>query len=505
MQKLTYCLFLILLLSACKTVQDITQTPSITLSDKALTEKTVDVNTIKGHIYYLASDEMAGRNTPSRELNIAARYLATSLMRYGVKPVAGLNEYFQQVPMKKVAPAQFGTISFEGATMELVTDFLYLKGGDIDTEAEVVFLNRGTSADFEKMDIAGKLVVVVAGLEGQDNPQQWFFAGANKLKLAKAKGAIGLIELYSSVQLPWNYLTSFLNQPQTIVDDSESESFPHIWLNASNPAAIAKLKGGNGLKAQLKVDGIKEETLKTHNIVGMVEGTDPELKDEYVIYSAHYDHVGIGRADATGDTIYNGARDNAVGSVTVLSAAENLAKYPTKRSAIFIFFTGEEKGLLGSAYYANHPAIPLEKVVYCFNSDNGGYNDTSRASIIGLTRTGAQPLIEQACTTFGLNAMEDAAPEQGLFDRSDNVNFAKKGVPAPTFSLGFTAFDDEITKYYHQPGDEPQTLDYAYLTKFFQSYVYACRLIGNTSTSVFWNEGDKYYEAGKALYEDKKK
>ena len=505
MHKLTFCLFAVLLLGACKTVLDVPVAPSLTLSDKALTKKTVDVNTIKGHIYYLASDEMAGRNTPSPELNIAARYLATSLMRYGAKPIAGLNDYFQQVPMKKITPAQSGTLSFGGEKMELVKDFLCLKGGDVDTKAEVVFLDRGTSADFDKVDVTGKIVVVVAGLEGQDNPQQWFFAGADKLKIAKAKGAKALIELYSSVQLPWNYLTGFLNQPQTLVDDSESESFPHIWLNASNAAAIAKLKKGNGLKVQLQIAGIKEEILKTSNVVGMVEGTDPILKDEYVIYSAHYDHVGIGRADEKGDTIYNGARDNAVGSVTVLSAAENLAKYPTKRSAIFIFFTGEEKGLLGSAYYANHPAIPLEKVVYCFNSDNGGYNDTSRASIIGLTRTGAQPLIEQACTAFGLNAMEDAAPEQGLFDRSDNVNFAKKGIPAPTFSLGFTAFDDEITKYYHQPGDEPQTLDYAYLTKFFQSYVYACRLIGNTDTSVFWNEGDKYYEAGKALYGDKDK
>lgn len=500
MHKLTYCLFAILLLSACKTVQEVAQVQPTTLSDKDLTEKTVDVNTIKGHIYYLASDEMAGRNTPSPELNIAARYLATSLMRYGVKPVDGLDEYFQPVPMKKITPAQSGSLSFGAETLELTKDFLCLKGGDVDTEAEVIFLERGTPADFEKIDVRGKIVLVIAGLEGQNNPQEWFFAGADKLKLAKSKGAKALIELYSSAQLPWNYLVNFLNQPQTIVDDSSIESFPHIWLNASNAAAISQLKGGNGIKAQLKVDGIKEEILKTYNVVGMVEGTDSVLKNEYIIYSAHYDHVGIGRADETGDTIYNGARDNAVGSVTVLSAAENLAKYPTKRSAIFLFFTGEEKGLLGSAYYANHPAIPLEKVVYCFNSDNGGYNDTSRASIIGLTRTGAQPLFEQACTAFGLKAMEDAAPEQGLFDRSDNVNFAKKGVPAPTFSLGFTSFDDEITKYYHQPGDEPQTLDYAYLTKFFQSYVYSCRLIGNTDRSVFWNEGDKYYDAGKALY-----
>ena len=173
MHKLIYCLLAILLLSACKTLQEVTLTQS-TLTDKDLTEKTVDVNTIKGHIYYLASDEMAGRNTPSPELNIAGRYLATSLMRYGAKPIDGMNNYFQQVPMKKITPAQVGTISFGTEKLKIGKDFLCLKGDNLDTAAEVVFLERGTAADFDKMEVAGKIVVVIAGLEGQDNPQQWF-------------------------------------------------------------------------------------------------------------------------------------------------------------------------------------------------------------------------------------------------------------------------------------------------------------------------------------------
>ena len=190
----------------------------------------------------------------------------------------------------------------------------------------------------------------------------------------------------------------------------------------------------------------------------------------------------------------------AVGVVTVLSAAENIAKYPTKRSALFILFTAEEKGLLGSNWYVNHPVIPLEKMVYCFNSDNGGYNDTSLATIIGFSRTTAQDHIDKATATFGLKAIEDPAPEQGLFDRSDNVNFAAKGIPAPTFSMGFTAFDAEIGKYYHQTTDNPDTMDYDYLEKFFKSYVLACRLIANDPVIPFWKEGDKYYDAGVKLY-----
>ena len=210
----------------------------------------------------------------------------------------------------------------------------------------------------------------------------------------------------------------------------------------------------------------------------------------------------LDKADANGDSIYNGSRDNAVGTVTVLTAAQNLAKKPTKRSGLFVLFTGEEKGLLGSKSFVDNSPVDLSDIVYCFNSDNGGYNDTSKATIIGLTRTTAEEMIVEACQAFGLEAIEDPAPEQGLFDRSDNVRFAAKGIPAPTFSMGFTAFDDEITKYYHQAGDNPNTLDYAYLEKFFKSYVYACRMIGNAKKTPFWNKGDKYYDSGVELYKN---
>jgi Zn-dependent M28 family amino/carboxypeptidase len=180
--------------------------------------------------------------------------------------------------------------------------------------------------------------------------------------------------------------------------------------------------------------------------------------------------------------------------------AKNLAKYPTKRSALFILFTGEEKGLLGSSYYVDNPVLPLNQMVYCFNSDNAGYNDTSLISIIGLTRTTAENNIFSAAETFGLKAIEDLAKEQGLFDRSDNVNFAKKGIPAPTFSLGFTSFDGDVTKYYHRPGDESHTLDYDYLLNFFKAYVLAGRKIANDPVTPVWNSGDKYEEASKGLY-----
>jgi len=247
-------------------------------------------------------------------------------------------------------------------------------------------------------------------------------------------------------------------------------------------------------------DGVVTDTVQSQNVIGIVEGTDPKLKNEYIIYSAHYDHVGMHASNILGDSIFNGARDNAVGTTTVLSMAENLAKHPTKRSALFILLTGEEKGLLGSRYYVKNPLLPLEQMVYCFNSDNAGYNDTSVATIIGLERTTARQHIKDAASAFGLEAIDDPAGEQGLFDRSDNVSFARKGIPAPTFSLGFRSFSGDVTKYYHQPDDEADTLDYDYLLKFFQAYVLSGRKIGNDKETPTWVTGDKYEAVGKELY-----
>ncbi|MDO1499986.1 M28 family peptidase [Winogradskyella maritima] len=246
--------------------------------------------------------------------------------------------------------------------------------------------------------------------------------------------------------------------------------------------------------------GEPAKSVNSQNVIGYVEGTDPTLKNEFVIFSAHYDHVGVHKVPNSTDSIFNGARDNAVGTTTVLSMAKSLAKHPGKRSALFILFTGEEKGLLGSRYYVENPVFPLNQMVYCFNSDNGGYNDTSITTIIGLERTTVGQHIKDASQAFGLTAIDDPAGEQGLFDRSDNVNFAKKGIPAPTFSLGFRSFDGDVTKYYHQPIDEAHTLDYDYLEKFFKAYVLSGRKIINDPKTPTWTAGDKYEEASRALY-----
>ncbi|WGK63931.1 M28 family peptidase [Croceiramulus getboli] len=282
----------------------------------------------------------------------------------------------------------------------------------------------------------------------------------------------------------------------------DKDPFLHLWVESSPALLMAMEK--QSVPLSITTDGIHEEMIETQNVVGFLEGTDPDLKEQYLMYSAHYDHVGIGEPDATGDSIYNGARDNAIGTTAVLSMAENLGKYPTKRSAFFIFFTAEEKGLLGSRYYVENPLFPLKNIVYGFNTDGGGYNNTDLATIIGLGRTTAAKHMIEGAKTFGLKAIDDPAPEQGLFDRSDNVSFAKAGVPAPTYSTGFDAFDDEIFKYYHQASDEADSLDYDYLLKFFRGYVLSGRLIANDPETPFWVKDDKYEAAGNELYQRNK-
>ncbi|MFT7628626.1 MAG: aminopeptidase YwaD [Ulvibacter sp.] len=471
-------------------------------SDRELVLETVNKNVIEGHIYFLADDLLKGRETGSPENKIAASYLANTLRGYGVKPIPSTKSYFQEVLLQKVSPPSLFELAINGSPSE---NKVILEASAIDFKGDAVYLGYGLEDDYKGKDVDNKLVIIRGGsLEAKD-ARGAFGLRKTKMKLAKEAGAIAIVELIDAKSEMWAFIDHNFNadllEVATEEEQSTDQGFVYIWLQDENGSQASSFESDKKTNVTLKMNSKSISPISSQNVIGIVEGTDPKLKNEYIIYSAHYDHVGIGTPDENGDTIYNGARDNAVGTTTVLSMAENLAKYPTKRSALFILFTGEEKGLLGSGYYVDHPVLPLNKMVYCFNSDNAGYNDTSIATIVGLERTTAAGNIKDAATAFGLTAIDDPAPEQGLFDRSDNVHFAKKGIPAPTYSLGFTSFDGDVTKYYHRPGDEAQTLDYDYLYKFFSSYVLAGRLIANDAVTPFWIKNDKYEEAGKKLYD----
>ncbi|NEN24571.1 M28 family peptidase [Cryomorpha ignava] len=469
--------------------------------DKKLVDKTVTRQGVEAAISFIASDELRGRQTPSPGLDIAAKYLSTSLFAAGALTVPGIDTYFQEVKMVSSSPPSKGLFATRDSSYSVDNELIYIGGSSVNIEAPVVYAGYGNEDDFSDLDVKGKIVVLQAGQKTDRGAMSAFKSGATKVALANEKGALAVIELFNSPQPNWKILRYYLSNTKVALDygEQDDESIPHIWLEDVNNNRRPYFESYVG-NASLTIAGNEIKKFTTKNVIGYVEGTDSKLKDEFVIYSAHYDHVGVGEPDLDGDSIFNGTRDNAIGTATVLKAAENIAKYPLKRSSIFIFFTGEEKGLLGSEWYVDHPLVPLEQVVYCFNSDNGGYNDTSAATIIGIERTTAESVLRKACEAYGLQATKDPVPEQNLYDRSDQVSFAKVGIPALMYGMGITDFGEEITRYYHKQADNPNSVDYDYLYKFTKAYVLACRLVGNMPERPYWIKGDKYYDAGQSLY-----
>ncbi len=468
---------------------------------------------LEAHMRFLASDDLEGRRTGSRGNNLAARYIASYFEAYGLKQVPGAEGYYQPVMFEEVAPPKSGSLKIDKTTYELSKDLVILSGNATDVKTTAVFANYGwvdaTAGvdDYKNLDVKGKVVFVLPGTPDDQSPQAIFDAGAMKRKWAAERGAVALVELYR-LQFPWNFFVNYFGKESIRLAEGEKDAdLPNIvyaFFKEPSPNPITDLQKGKKLKVEFKCTAGGAKPLPSQNVIGMIEGTDPQLKDEYIVLTAHYDHVGVGKqgggAYTAEDSIFNGARDDAFGVVGVLAAAKVFGQQPPKRSVIFMTVTGEEIGLLGSKYYADHPLVPMDKVVFNLNCDAAGYNNTSIVSIFGFGRTGTDDQIRNGLKPFGLEVFADPAPEQNLFDRSDNVSFAAKGVPALTFSPGFTAFDQAVLKYYHQVTDNPDTIDYDYLQRYCQAYAHTARLIGDMAQRPFWVSGDKYEQAGKKLY-----
>ncbi len=458
---------------------------------------------VEQHLRFLAADELRGRDTGSPELDIAARYLAEQFRRYGLDTVSGASGYFQPVKLVSAQPPPEASLTYGEETFRIGSDLLVLSGDSVATDAPVVYANYGTAEDLEVVEVKGKIVVTRAGGEGVANPQSFFYMTNEKQDRVADLGGAALVELYRSNQIPWTLLVQYLNAERLTLDadqDTASQKLPVLWLNDPQGSRLSLFQKAEAPEATLSIAKKEEVTVPAKNVVAMVAGTDPQLKDEYVVLSAHYDHIGVAASPDPRDSIFNGARDNALGTTALLSAAEYLAAHPPKRSVLFVALTAEEKGLLGSAWYVAHPLVPLRQTVFNLNTDGAGYNDTTKVTAIGLERTTAEQSIIAASQAFGLEAIQDPVPEQNLYDRSDNVSFAQKGIPAVNFAPGTTAFDAEIMKNYHQVSDEAETLNFNYAEKYCEAFTLAAARIANLPKKPFWKEGDKYEAAGKALY-----
>ncbi|ODS84241.1 MAG: peptidase M28 [Cytophagaceae bacterium SCN 52-12] len=464
---------------------------------------------LEAHMRILASDELEGRRTGEQGNRVAARYIAEQFRRYGLSPVPGQKDYYQPVWFEKTLAEKKGVLTAGAERLEHEKDWILLSGEKTELTAPVVYAGYGLEDaskkwdDYKGLDVKGKIVVVQSGLPESQSPRESIATAGQKRKLAAEKGAVALVELYNA-STPWNFIARFMAGERLGIapENAAPSSLPHFWANGKEARVTRALRDAK--QVTISNEGRSIRQVLSYNVAGYIEGSDPRLKDQYILLSAHYDHVGVGAQGGQPytpeDSIFNGARDNAFGVTGMLAAAKSLAESKPKRSVLFVAFTGEELGLLGSRYYADLPLLPLSKCIFNLNSDGAGYNDTSVLAVIGLKRTGASKQIEEAAGAFGLGVVGDPAEEQNLFDRSDNVNFASKGIPAPTFSAGFRDFDTEIMKYYHQAIDNPETIDYDYLLRYSQAYTLAARLIANLADPPKWVAGDKYEQASKELY-----
>lgn len=244
-------------------------------------------------------------------------------------------------------------------------------------------------------------------------------------------------------------------------------------------------------KSGRKINDGEVKSIISKNVIGYLEGKDPRMKNEFVLLCAHYDHLGAGRLMGSNDTdiIFNGARDNGMGTVALICAAKALAIKPTARSLVFIAFTGEEEGCLGSQYFVENPLISLNKIVFVLNNDGGGFNDTNLIRIAGFERISTKETITEAVSKYGLSVLPYPIEIQYLYELSDNMPFARKGIPAITVSPGFDKIDDEILKYIHTVEDEADDkFNYPYLLKFTRAYISIVRAIADSPIRVSMEE-----------------
>jgi hypothetical protein len=412
----------------------------------------------------------------------------------------GTQDYFQSFDLSFITAPTAGSFVVGNKTYYIGKDFLQTRGSSLQLTAPVVFAGFGSPADLANLDLKGKIVVVNMGENDSSRVMGSGRFRDAKQKRLQEKGALGLVERYWQPAADWalpKHYYSGMRAPDPL------DSLLPVFL-VHDPGGELPSVVNSSTTTMINVTGNYLINVPAKNVIGFVEGTDPQLKNQFIVLSAHYDHIGVAPVpkmeEGKLDSIYNGARDNAIGVTAVINAARYFSQHPAKRSILFIAFTGEEMGLLGSKYFAAHPTIGMEKLVYNLNIDNGGYNDTSRVNVIGLGRTSADDDIKKACSAYGLNLFGDPAPEQNLFDRSDNVSFAARGVPAPSFGMGVSKLDAAILKRYHQLSDEIGDIDLAYILKYMKTYILTAKYIADNPAQPRWKEGDKYEAAWKKLF-----
>jgi Zn-dependent M28 family amino/carboxypeptidase len=503
---------------------------------------------IREHTKFLSSDLLEGRGPGQRGGELAAEYIATQLALAGAKPAGDNGTYYQKVPLVGVETAAGATLS--GAVWGKGVDFKWgdefvgvspLERPDVRFEGEAIFVGHGITApeykwdDYKGVDVTNKIVVLFTNEPPSDDPK--FFEGraltyygrwTYKYEEALRHGARAAIIIHTTptASYGWDVVRNSWGRETPFVKLAPNEKALSLqgWLSkeaGDKLLALANHTVDELLAASDKPDfkpidlGIqirghmpsKVRELNTRNVAAIIPGSDPKLKDEAVIFSAHWDHLGIG-TPVNGDNIYNGAIDNATGCAILLELARVWGTLPQKprRSALFLAVTAEEGGLKGSEYYGAHPLIPPAKTALALNYDAlYPWGKAKDIVLTGAERTTIWPVAQQIAKRLNLDIAPDAQPEAGHYFRSDHFSFAHAGIPA--FSIGHATefagkpagwgkqmYEEYNSKHYHQPSDEFQAdWDFTALAQAAEFGFLLGMDAANQPKLVDWRPGDQFH------------
>jgi hypothetical protein len=488
------------------------------------------------HVEALANDAMEGRNTGSPAHKRAAEYVAAQFKKSGLEP-AGVGGYIQPVAFKtrRIVEAQSSLALVRNGKAEPLT-----LGQDANinvrvdpapsVDAPLVFAGYGLNIpergidDFAGLNLKGTVVVYVSATpKSLPGPLQAHFgSGAERWKMYRAAGAIGTISIANpkSMDVPWARSTLARLQPAMSLADLSLDEAPGQQLSLTmNPAHADKLLAGSGhtfaeilalvdagkqvpsfaLPARLKATArVERAEVESQNVAGILRGSDPKRRDEYVVVSAHLDHLGVGGA-VNGDTIYNGAMDNASGIAAILEVAAALRESGAKpaRSILFVAVTGEEKGLLGSQYFGAHPTVPRASLVANVNTDMFlPLFPLKTLMVLGLDESDLGQDIRATAKAVGVSVQADPEPQRNRFVRSDQYNFIRLGIPALAMKVGYEPNTPEAAtaarwtaERYHAPSDDlNQPLDRSAAGKYVEIVRDLAVRVANRTDRPKWND-----------------
>ena len=492
------------------------------------------------HIKYLADDKLEGRNTGSEGHRKAAAYVAEEFEHAGLKP-AGTTGYIQ--------PVKFNVrqIDEERSSLDLVRDgsaepvklgedALFSLRSDVaeSVEAPAVFVGYGLSVpelnrdDLAGLDLRGKIAVYLAGgPRSMPGPLKSHYQSAGeRWKAMKKAGVIGLATIQNpkAMDIPWARATLSRFQPSMsladpalqdvtglkfslVINPDRADKFlegtghtiAEILVAAQSDKPLPKFPLGASFRAQVSM---KRWDVESQNVIGLLPGSDPRLKNEYVALSAHLDHVGVG-LPINGDRIYNGAMDDASGIASLLEIARAIhdSREKPKRSLLFIAVTGEEKGLLGSKYFVNHPTVDGSHIVADLNLDMFlPLHALHYLEVQGLNESSLGDDIRAVAHEAGVEIQADREPDRNLFIRSDQYNFIRKGIPALAFKFGYGNGSPEeklqkewLKNRYHAPSDDVnQPVDLAAAAQFNHIILLLALKVADSPDRPHW-KGDSFF------------